>query len=356
MALRGDEPRGCSQHAGGQECADRQDGHQPRAGEGRWGATGRCGSGEPALLRRPADLDGLGLGPAQPVGEQRRLVGADDQPQRLARRSVEPRERELRSRGSSRRVAGQRLRRRLAPGLREPGSQRLQGSAPGGRPGDLPGDAPPGQCARGIHIGGGGHGAAVDHLRCHEPLGADGLPRRLADEPGDPEVGQQRTTRAFEQDVARGDVAVHHPGRVQSGECLRDRGQHRHRLPHAEGPAGGEHALQRPAADVVQDQRDPAVLSRQRHGLVEAHQPLDVDARQHPELADRCVGLLPCADGDDLDRHRRAVAVPGAGPHHGAAAGPQPRAERIPGHHRRHRLVRWEVVAQVHSPSVATTP
>ena len=321
-----------------------QDGHEPGTGERRRHPgtappdrtarrPGQPGDAFPPRHRRGLlDLDRRAT---EAVREQGRLVRADDQPQRLAGRRVEPRQGGFRRRGTCGGVPRQGPDRRLLPPLGQPRCQGLQRRSPRRRTRHLAGDAPPGERPGGIHVGGWGERSAVQDLWGDETLSAERIAGRLTDEARHPEVRQEWSARTLDQHVARGHVAVHHPCGVQACERPGDGSQDGHRLPDAEVATRTDDALQRPTTHVVEDQGDPRLVAGQGHHLVEAHQAFHLDATEHRQLANRGVRVLPRRDCEDLDRHLHAVAVTPGRPHDRAAADPQSGAERVARHPRR---------------------
>ena len=118
----------------------------------------RLDGSRPLGATRAAAESAPGL--AQALGQQRGLVGADHQAQRLARSRVEVGERELGGGRARVGVAAQRPRGHRGPRGGQSRRQLLQRAAQRHRPGRRAGDAPPGERPHGIHVGGGGDHAA----------------------------------------------------------------------------------------------------------------------------------------------------------------------------------------------------
>jgi hypothetical protein len=183
-----------------------------------------------------------------------------------------------------------------------------------------------------VDIGGRSGWLTAEHSRVEEADGpGDDAARaeRLAHEPADPEVAQQRSAVAGEEDVGGSHVAVDQRPRVHGRQRTSQRHRDRDNLARTQ-PSAGEQAGQAASSGVVEHQYQ--LVGSAHHGA----QPNDVgmvDARKRSRLAAQPVARREIARrAQPLERHRlTAQRLPGQ-PHLAARAEAEQLDHVVAGH------------------------
>ena len=154
--------------------------------------------------------------------------------------------------------------------------------------------------------------------------------RHLPQHAGHPEVGEHRAPLGREDDVPRGEVAVHHPVSVRVGQRGGDRRDRRDHLPRPQPTAAGEQCGEAAALEQVEDERDPggATAARLVHDLDQPDQVRMVqlaEQRRFPRLP------LRVAVDEHLDRDGRPTASGDGAPHLARTTAAEQRLEDVPG-------------------------